>query len=118
MGAIFTPNVIYRELKDQDTLDRDQISRIIQLSEIHNLKIDYAKFIDSGLLNRFSEAQLAKIKSLDGRSFQHKWQLKNELASEPEFTLYLPPQNEIQKNHNRVVGNKLNELYRTFVLDN
>lgn len=113
-----TEREIYRELKDQDTLDRDQISRIIQLSEIHNLKIDYAKFIDSGLLNRFSEAQLAKIKSLDGRSFQHKWQLKNELASEPEFTLYLPPQNEIQKNHNRVVGNKLNELYRTFALDN
>lgn len=108
---------IYRELADQDQLDREQMLRIIKLAEVHHLKVDPAKLQASGMVARFSERQLQRIDELNGRSYRHKWQLMADLAKEDEFALFDPPRSEVQKNYNRVLEGKLDILFRTFVVD-
>jgi PiT family inorganic phosphate transporter len=108
---------IYRELADQDKLDREQMLRIIKLAEVHHLKVDPAKLQASGMVARFSERQLQRIDELNGRSYRHKWQLMADLAKEDEFALFDPPRSEVQKNYNRVLEGKLDILFRAFVVD-
>jgi PiT family inorganic phosphate transporter len=110
-----TQRDIYRELKEQDTLTRDEIIGIIGLTEIHHTTVDIGKLKAAGLEARFSENQLRRIEELANKSYRHKWQLLHDLAKEEEFRLYDPPENEIQKNHNRVLQTKLDLLYRTFL---
>jgi PiT family inorganic phosphate transporter len=110
-----TQRDIYRELKEQDTLTRDEIIGIIGLTEIHHTTVDIGKLKAAGLEARFTENQLKRIEELADKSYRHKWQLLHDLAKEEEFRLYDPPENEIQKNHNRVLQTKLDLLYRTFL---
>lgn len=112
-----TQRDIYRELKEQDTLTRDEIIGIIGLSEIHHTTVDIGKLKAAGLEARFTENQLKRIEELADKSYRHKWQLLHDLAKEEEFRLYDPPENEIQKNHNRVLQTKLDLLYRTFLIE-
>ena len=108
---------IYRELADQDQLEREQMLNIIKRTEVHHLKVDPAKLQASGMVARFSERQLQRIDELNGRSYRHKWQLMADLAKEDEFALFNPPRSEVQKNYNRVLEGKLDILFRAFVVD-
>jgi PiT family inorganic phosphate transporter len=113
-----TQRDIYIELKEQNSLTRDEIIGIIGLTEIHHTTVDIGKLKAAGLEARFSENQLRRIEELANKSYRHKWQLLHDLAKEEEFRLYDPPENEIQKNHNRVLQTKLDLLYRTFLIEN
>lgn len=112
--SFLTEQAIYRELKDQAGLSRADISHVISLAEIHRMQVDVPKLIGSGMHRGFSDAELDVLSSLQDVSYRHKWQLKEALARHPEFEIYLNPETEIQKNHNRIVEGKLQTLYRSF----
>jgi inorganic phosphate transporter, PiT family len=112
--SFLTEQAIYRELKDQSSLSREDITRVIALAEIYPMQVDVPQLISSGMHRSFSEAELDVLKSLQDVSYRHKWQLREALAKHSEFEIYLNPENEIQKNHNRIVDGKLQTLYRSF----
>jgi PiT family inorganic phosphate transporter len=108
---------IYRELQEHESLSRDDMLRIIKLSEIHRLKVDFAKLQNSGMHNRFTPNQLKRIEELNEQVYRHKWQLQADLAKEAEFELHDSPLTEHQKNDNRLLQGKLDVLFRAFLLE-
>jgi len=109
-----TEQAIYKELKAQGELSRDEIVQIISIAEVHLMQVDVPKLIAAGLHRSFSEEELLLLRRYQDRKFRHKWQLKETLALQPEFETYLQPETELQKNHNRIVEGKLQTLYRSF----
>ncbi len=105
---------IYEELNEERLLSRDEIMQIIQTAELYPLKVDTAKLSKSGMHRRFTEEQLQVLKTYEGNSYRHKWQLKKELVKHPEFKHFAITNNELEKDQNRVLDGKLEVLYRNF----
>jgi PiT family inorganic phosphate transporter len=61
------------------SLDREQEAKVIAAAELHPMRIDAAALqrIDS---KGFSAAQMEAVLALQGKSFQHRWQLAEALA--------------------------------------
>jgi len=108
---------IYRELNQLHALSRDEISRIIEISEIYPLSVDTVALTNSGMHRRFSAEQLAVLRELEGNVYRHKWQLRVLLTSREEFLYFPEPESEIQKNQNRILEGQLNQLYRSFKIE-
>lgn len=113
--SFITERAIHQELKDQKSLDRDALVQIIAIAEIHVMIVDVPRLIYSGMHRSFNEKELKVLESLQGVSYRHKWQMREALAKHPEFETYPNPETEIQKNHNRIVEEKLQILYRSFM---
>nr|MDK2850510.1 inorganic phosphate transporter, PiT family [Candidatus Cloacimonadota bacterium] len=112
-----TERDIYHELTEFRDLSRDDISQIIEIAEIYPMLVDTASLTKSGMYRRFSPEQLSVLRRYDGQEFRHKWQLKALLTTHKEFEYYPKPENELQKNQNRVLDEQLNQLYRSFRIE-
>ncbi len=108
---------IYRELNEQDLLTRDEIVRIIEIAELYPLKIDAEELIKSGMHRGFSSAQMEVLQRYESRTFRHKWQLRSLLLQDPEFVYHEKPVSELQKNQNRITEGHLDQLYRSFRIE-
>ncbi|MCB5254684.1 MAG: inorganic phosphate transporter [Candidatus Cloacimonadaceae bacterium] len=114
-GRSFTSEQdIYNELSEEHLLSRNQIMQIIQIAELYPLKVDTVKLTQSGIHQSFSKEQLQVLRQYEGKTYRHKWQLKQELIKHPEFKNYATEVNEVQKDHNRKLDSKLDLLYRSF----
>jgi PiT family inorganic phosphate transporter len=101
-----------RALEARSDLSQEQRSRVMRYAEQADLLVDPARFarLDP---NWLTAAQIAALRSLAGRRFQHKWQLAEALAEQSEAWRSLPdpPAN---KAHNKDLERKLDSLYRAF----
>ncbi|MDY0336869.1 MAG: inorganic phosphate transporter [Candidatus Cloacimonadaceae bacterium] len=109
-----TERAIHQELQAGPPLSRNELMQIISIAEIHEMTVDVKRLLDSGLHKGFSAAEIDVLRSLQDRSYRHKWQLRDALGKYPEFKLFPAPESERQKNHNRILTGKFDILYRTF----
>lgn len=112
-----TEDAVYQELIDQEKLSKEEILAIIALTEVHKMKVDVAKLKASNMHRAFSKKELAILKDIDGKEYRHKWQLREALSVYPEYALFPNVIKEIDKNHNRIVEDKLQILYRNFRIE-
>ncbi|HPI25258.1 MAG TPA: inorganic phosphate transporter [Candidatus Cloacimonadota bacterium] len=108
-----TEQDIFQELKQQDALSREALMGIIAIAEKSPLQVDLAKIKASGFGRNFSPEELDLLGRLQDVKFRHKWQLSEALGQYPQFKIHRVPETEAQKNHNRLVEEKLQILYRS-----
>jgi len=93
-------------------LDGDQVELVASFAEIHPLRIDAAACaaLDARLL---TPEQIQAVRTLVGRAFAHKWQLRDALASRtPAWRA--KPSTPLNKTCNQRLRESLDTLYRTF----
>jgi len=105
---------LYRELSHQEGISRQEIMAILKLAEVHNMKVQNALLLTSGMYKRLSPEQLTSLQDLEGNSYRHKWQLQQALSGKPGWRRHDRPETEAQKNHNRIIDSQLDILYRSF----
>ncbi|MDP2173339.1 MAG: inorganic phosphate transporter [Candidatus Cloacimonadaceae bacterium] len=102
------------ELMQNKAYTRRQAIDIIRITEIFPLEVKVSRLHDKSMQKRLDDNQLADINTLEGKKFQHKWQLKEALQNFDSWKTHIAPENEAQKNHNRKIESKLELLYRSF----
>ena len=65
--------------------------------------------------DRLSAEQLAALRALTGRRFEHKWRVAAALAEHSEQWRLLPD-DVINKAHNNTIRQRLDYVYRTFAV--
>ncbi len=105
---------IYGELKNQEELNRESIVKIIAISELFPLEVSLEKLQESGYIHSFNDEQLAIIKTLEGRNYRHKWELRDALEKHSVFESVKEPKTGLQKNHNKELDNLFSLLYHSF----
>ena len=105
---------IYNELSSFHSFTKPEILKIIDIVEVYPLKIDSSLLYKRGLHKRFSTEQLESLKSLEERSFKHKWSLKKTLWGKPGWDFVAEPHTELEALHNQKLDAALDLLYRSF----
>lgn len=105
---------IYGELKAQEELSRDDIVRLIAISEVYPMEISLQKLEESGYIHSFDDEQLDIIKTLEGKNYRHKWELRDALENHAVFESIKEPKTGLQKNHNKELNNLYSLLYHSF----
>lgn len=114
-GRSFTSErEIYGELKTQEELSRDDIVKVIAVSEVFPMEVSLEKLEQSGYIHSFNEDQLEVIKTLEVRSYRHKWELRDALEKHSVFESVKEPKTGLQKNHNKELDNLFSLLYHSF----
>ncbi|MGD9639122.1 MAG: inorganic phosphate transporter [Alphaproteobacteria bacterium] len=101
-----------KKLISFNTMDRDQVAKVIERSEIYPIYIDEKKLKLTDF-SWFNEDDIATLYQLSGSTFEHKWQLKDALSALSESWKPLP---NIKKNKlaNKSINQKLSYVIRTF----
>lgn len=115
--SFVTEQAIYSELKGKEDLSRDDIVNIIGITEVHPMTIDISVLKAKGMYRDFNAEELELLKSMQDKKFRHKWQLREALLKHPSFLIHAEPKTEREKEHNRIVENKLQSLYGSFLDD-
>ena len=105
---------IYNELSSSHSFTKPEILKIIDIVEVYPLKIDSSLLYKRGLHKRFSTEQLESLKSLEERSFKHKWSLKKTLWGKPGWDFREKPHTELEALHNQKLDAALDLLFRSF----
>ena len=95
-------------------LPREQEEKVIAAAEIHNIRIDVAKFpkLDRAYL---SAEQVKAVEQLQGKSFQHRWQLYDALSIlTPDWKKL--ENNKVNKPFNKNLSQQLGYIYGYFEL--
>jgi PiT family inorganic phosphate transporter len=104
---------IYDTLKSDDTLSRENIIQIIEETKIDNINISFSH-INTGSFNKFfTPAQMDAVKSLDGRKFNHAWEM-NKALSEKSAEWEFKPGDKKNKIYNSELKSKLLLLKKIF----
>ena len=101
-------------LRDAADLSTSDESKVIKFAEITPITIDPDKFVrmDPEWL---SQAQIAAVEALSGKSYDYKWAAADALADQsPEWKT--KPDTKVNKMYNKAVSNKLAFIYRTFAV--
>ena len=102
-------------LREHVILSGDQEQQVIAAAEIYRTQIDEERLeileeVEEGFL---SDEQQEALENLEGRSFEHKWQLREALAEQTE-AWKKKPATTVNKLFNREVQEKLDVVYETF----
>jgi PiT family inorganic phosphate transporter len=100
--------VKFKSTLEGKNYDRDAIQTIMAYAEVSFMSINLSKQQKVINYGWFTEEQLEAIKEIDGRSFVHKWQLREALQEESDAWKF---KEEVREN--RVFNKKLKEKYRT-----
>jgi PiT family inorganic phosphate transporter len=116
-GRSFTnPVRMKSQLKEGTSLTRDEIDEILELSLTGHWEITagaIARDIDK---HWFTSEQIAALRSLQGRGFDHTWQLEKALAeASPQWQMR--PEALTNKIWNKDLASKLSVLHRVFRMD-
>jgi PiT family inorganic phosphate transporter len=87
---------LHLALKNIKTLSSKEKLILAQVSEVHTLKIDYAKLEQKLRPKTFTEVQWKSLKQLDGKTYQHMWQLEDDLIKLSNEWKYKPKANKNQ----------------------
>ena len=101
-------------LREVAQLPREQEEKVIAAAEIHNIRIDAAKFpkLDQAYL---SAGQVTALEQLKGKTFQHRWQLYDALSSlTPDWKKL--ENNKVNKPFNKNLSQQLGYIYSYFEL--
>ncbi len=111
----FPSAVDFRDaLRDTADLSASEETKAIRYAEITPITIDPAKFekMDPEWM---SEAQIAAVRALSGKSFDYKWAVADALADlSPEWKA--KSDTKVNKSYNKDLKNKLSFVYRTFAV--
>lgn len=110
------PAALKESLAKATDLDGKQITRILDLAHVGHWEIragTIAREVDKHWL---TEDQMAALRSLQGRSFEHAWQFQQALA-EASAQWQLRPKTTANKIWNKELNSKLSYLYRVFRVD-
>ncbi len=77
-------------LKNIPQLNREQKIILSTVSEVHKMKIDYDNLQTSLPEETLSAVQWETLKTLDGKKYNHKWQLENKLCELSEEWCFKP----------------------------
>jgi hypothetical protein len=106
------------ELKDRMPMASGEAQmRIIQLSELHPMRVDLlmiSRELGEGWL---SAGRDAALRALSGREFRYKWQLQDALIRGEDSWSFLEDI-PLNRPYNRSLNNRLRYLYRKFHLEN
>ncbi|MEN6444655.1 MAG: inorganic phosphate transporter [Candidatus Cloacimonas sp.] len=108
---------VYKELKEDEYFHREQMVKILKIAEVFPLKVNTNLLREKGLANHFSLKQWEALTKMEGREFNHKWQLEQALA-QTESWQKKAGLSERDKMHNRELEEQLDLLYRTFFVAN
>jgi PiT family inorganic phosphate transporter len=100
------------QVRDLVKLPREEEKKIIDAAEIHDLRIDADKL---AALDReyLSANQVAALEQLEGRRFQHRWELYESLSSlTPEWEKL--EDNKLNKPFNKKLSQQLQYVYGHF----
>jgi inorganic phosphate transporter, PiT family len=99
-------------LRAQITLPDKQERQVIATAEVYHLYIDGDRFRDMDM-DYLSSQQVDALEQLVGRSFQHRWQLYDALASlTPEWKRL--PDSKLNKTFNKHSAQQLDYVYGLF----
>ncbi len=93
-------------------LSGKQLDLVVRSAEVHPIRLDRAKLENIDPLY-LSAPQVEALWALAGRSFDHKWQLREALARAPAWRL-LDPARPANKAHNTALHRQLDYVCRTF----
>ncbi len=102
------------EVRKAAALRSGQEDKVVEAAEIHDIRIDAAKFpkLDRGYL---STEQVKALEQLTGRSFHYRWQFYDALASLTPDWRYLE-NNKVNKPFNKKLAQQLDYIYGYFEL--
>jgi PiT family inorganic phosphate transporter len=99
-------------LRQRAALTPEEEQLVITSAEIYPLFIDPVK-VEQLSRQQLSSAQFEALRALGGRSFTHKWQLREALADQTEDWSTLED-NHVNKAHNQLLEERLEYIYLTF----
>ncbi len=99
-------------LEAKTTLGPEARAKVLHFAEAREMYVDPDEIprLDSDWMTR---AQISAVARLAGRRFMHEWALDEALAAESEAWRPLP-EAAVNKPFNKVLGKKLDSLYRRF----
>jgi PiT family inorganic phosphate transporter len=106
--------VVYRLLTKETGLDRQAIYDIVRTAEINKVKVDMQLAAKRKLADQLSEQQYQSLARLDGKKYQHNWQLKNALRQLPGWEGISSPLTALEREQNLKLENRLDLLCREF----
>ena len=95
-------------LKRIPKLSQEQKLVLSNVSEIHRMKIDYNKLKNTLPDETLSKIQWETLKTLNGKTYIHKWQLEDDLCKLSEEWLY-----KAKSNKSQLLNNDLQKKYKT-----
>jgi PiT family inorganic phosphate transporter len=112
-GRIITQGLEFRnELRRQTSLTPEEEKLVIASAEIYPLFIDRGK-VEQLSRQHLSSAQFESLRALAGRSFAHKWQVRDALA-EQTGEWNAREDTRLNKAHNRLLEDRLEYIFLTF----
>ncbi|MBU8871952.1 MAG: inorganic phosphate transporter family protein [Gemmatimonadales bacterium] len=105
-----------RDLQESTELNDEQITKILDLAQLGNWKIDPAVIAADIDKHWLTQGQLKALRSISGRQFDHVWQLNKALAdASPEWRV--KPAATVNKIFNKDLKKKQDYLDRLFKVD-
>jgi PiT family inorganic phosphate transporter len=89
-------------------LNQEQKLILSNVSEIHNMKINYYKLKNELGNDAFTYLQWQDLRSIDGKVYIHKWQLEDDLCKLSSDWCFKP-----KTNKNQLFNSDLNKKYKT-----
>lgn len=99
---------LHSAFKNIKNLSQSDKLTMAQVSQVHHIKIDYNKLKQQLRPKVFSSVQWNTLKVLDGKSFEHAWQLEDELIKLSEEWKFKP-----KANKNQLYNEELKKRYQT-----
>jgi PiT family inorganic phosphate transporter len=108
--------MLYLELTRDDTYTHAEAMTVLGITQVFPMQVKLENLKKKGLDKRMSQEQLSAVERLEGMKYRHKWQLGNALANDPSWQSHLDPANELERNRNKELQNRMDLLYRSFYL--
>jgi len=89
-------------------LNQEQKIILSNVAEVHKIKIDYDNLRNNLPEQMFSTIQWKNLKTLNGKTFVHKWQLENRLCELSEEWHYKP-----KTNRNQIYNSELQKKFKS-----
>jgi len=105
---------LYLELRKTGHYDRQNLLKIIRITEAYPLEVNTQLLKDKGMDKYLSQARWSTLQLLEGQKYLYKWQLADALA---KYTAWKPRQGmsqEADKRFNQGLESNLNLLYGIF----
>jgi PiT family inorganic phosphate transporter len=88
-------------------LNQAQKLLVSQVAQLHPMKIEYSNLHNAVKLTEFTDAQWSNLIQLDGKTYDHKWQLEQDLCKLSPDWCYKP-----KTNKNQLYNNELQRKYK------
>lgn len=106
-----------KSIEKETALSAKQKMDVIESAEVHYMTIDPTKFADLNQNNWLTETQKDAIKKLKGKTYRHKWQLRDALIEQSKEWDFL--EDTAQNKHlNKKLRQKRDFICRTFSINN